>query len=213
MKVLTRTNRSQQGFTIIELLIATTVFGVLLLIASTAVVGLSRQYYKGLIQARTQEVARNISEEIANNIRYSTGGITSASVGDINYTCIANRRYMYRQGRKLGSPGTPAVLIRDEGCGTALPPLGAPIAGQVELMGDNMRLALLRITNTGSLYTISVRILYGDDDLLCSPSADGDCASSTPTVNAGEPDVVCKGQAGSQFCATAETSITVVRRL
>ncbi len=204
----------QSGFTVVELLIATTVFGVVLVIASTAILGLSRQYYKGIVQTRTQEVARQISQEIANNIKFSVTSPTLASNGNVQVLCVSNRRYMYRTGVKLGDPGVPAVLVQDSGCGTAIP---ATLAAAVpparrELIGQNMRLAELRIDSNGPLYSVTVRIAYGDNDLLCSPGA-GDCGSVTATVNAGAGDVQCKGGKGAQFCATAETSLTVVRRL
>ncbi len=52
------------GFTIIELLIATTIFSVVLLLAASGLLYIGRLYYKGLTSSATQEAARNIMQEL-----------------------------------------------------------------------------------------------------------------------------------------------------
>ncbi len=68
-----------------------------------------------------------------------------------------------------------------------------------ELLGPNMRLySFVRTANTltkPQAAQISFKILTGDDVLLDLPAGK------------------CKGRAGSQFCATAELSTYVTRRL
>jgi hypothetical protein len=86
-----------------------------------------------------------------------------------------------------------------------VPNSSSPLAGTArELLGPHMRLGALDITSAGSLYTVHVRVIYGDDDLL------------TPTVS-GSTDwnsELCSGTtAGSQFCAVSDLTTTVKQRL
>lgn len=200
MSNLTKNNK---GFTIIELLIATVVFTVVLLIASAAIIGLSRQFYKGLNKSKTQEVARTISEEIAKNIQYSKvapmpilGGPAGSSAW-----CIANTRYAFMPGQQLGTGGTatPAVLLRADGCATTDSPWDRD-ANETELIGEGMRLSAFEITSDAQqkVYQIRIKVASGTDDLLSDPM----------TANA-----VCRNLTGQQFCAVSEFTMTVVRNM
>lgn len=62
---------NQSAFTIIELMIATLVFSVILLLLSTGLIQIGKNYYKGNLQSRTQETARNIIDEISRGIQFS----------------------------------------------------------------------------------------------------------------------------------------------
>jgi prepilin-type N-terminal cleavage/methylation domain-containing protein len=213
---------NKRGFTIIELMISTTILGVLLLITSAAVIGLTRQFYKGINQAKTQEVARSIAEEIASNIQYSKNtprdidNVLSENIG----WCIADRRYMFFTGQKLGTNAanneSKQVLIREADCsgGDTSPTLG----DGTELVSQNMRLIKFQIdeSTSGMIYKISVTVGYGDDDLFCSTSM-SNCDAGDPIMTAFEleskTDLRCRQGSGSQYCAVSETSLSVVRRL
>ena len=65
------------GFTIIELMIATSVFAVVLVVAASGILAIGMLYYKGVTSSRTQEAARSISNTIANTIQF-----TAQSRGD-----------------------------------------------------------------------------------------------------------------------------------
>jgi len=55
---------------------------------------------------------------------------------------------------------------------------------------------------------VSVRVVYGDADLLRSPSA-----PDSPHA-AMQPDATCQSvRAGTQFCASSELSTVVVKRV
>jgi prepilin-type N-terminal cleavage/methylation domain-containing protein len=212
--------RGQKGFTVLELLISTVVFGVLLLIVSVAIVGLTRNFYRGVNKSKTQETARTISEQIAKAIQYSkTLPQSLPSAGSPPNTvqgwCISNTRYAFVESRQLGTGAgqSPAVLVRGPTCSNPAAPLTRG-ANETEMMGEGMRLANLEITpdSTGEVWSVRVRVVMGEDDLVCSPSA-GDCAATTTSTNQTATDLACKQFAGSQFCAVAEYSAIVVRRL
>ena len=75
----------------------------------------------------------------------------------------------------------------------------AAITNGRELLGNHMRLGTLDITPNGSLYTIHLRVIYGDNDLLSDTSdfSKASCVGSIP---------------GSQFCAVSDLTTTVQKR-
>ena len=201
-----------RGFTIIELLISMTVFSVMLLLVSGVIVQLSRQFYKGLVQSRTQEVARNIGEELAKNIQFSSTPPIELVAGNPGAICIADRRYSFTKNQQLGSgpSQTPRVLTRGVDCSIA-----PPLPTDVELIGERMRLAKLTLSPdaSGKVWRVEVRVVLGENDLVCSPSQAGDCDSNSVSGFLTAEDLSCKSKTGSQFCAVAEYSMTVVRQL
>jgi hypothetical protein len=54
------------------------------------------------------------------------------------------------------------------------------------------------VSGTTGLYSIDVRVVYGDDDLLINPTA---------------TNATCKVGSGSQFCAVSELSTVVQQRI
>jgi prepilin-type N-terminal cleavage/methylation domain-containing protein len=104
---------NQHGFTILELMIATMVFSVIFLSTTTAILQISKLYYKGVVTGRTQEVARGITDQISQQLQLGTGelifaadatqvvaGGNDVTVGGNKLTvqafCIGSSRYTYR---------------------------------------------------------------------------------------------------------------------
>ena len=69
--------------------------------------------------------------------------------------------------------------------------------------------------NGSGPYELEVFEAYGDDDLLCNSANAGTCDGSAPMTLADytNDNVICKGSAGDQFCATARLNTTAGRRL
>ncbi len=215
----------QSGFTIIELLIATLVFSIILLLLSTGLIQIARIYYKGITTSRTQQTARTIMDSISRDIQFSGSSvpvtITSDGGGKYHF-CVNNDRFTYQVNKQLADNPTgnqvAHVLIKDSPatCSSAGPAdLTAPVAGAVELMGNNMRLVNLQIsTPSTSLYTVTVRVVAGDDSYICSPTA-GDCSSGVTDPHITNPtDLTCKTlSTGSQFCAVSELQTTIQKRI
>lgn len=198
-------SRNQEGYTIVELLIATAIFSVVLLLCAAAIVHVGRMYYKGVITTRTQETSRKIVDDVAQSIQFGPGSedpaafVRLVSAGGLNAYCIGSIRYTFNSGQSLGSaPGqTPHVLWKDRISDGVCQPV-AFAAGAEELLGENMRLPQFVITPSGNLWNISVRVTYGDSPQLYeSPSFE-----------------FCKGSsAGGQFCAVSAFNTNVVERL
>lgn len=210
------------GFTIIELMIATTIFSVILLLSATALIQMGRLYYRGVISSRTQETTRTIMDEISRTIQFGGGSTASQVAGQDRSFCVGGKRYSYILSHQLTDNATPGpnqkrnVLVTDTSAACTPQPLATtgPTGNYRELMNPHMRLARLDITPdpANNLYAIKLRVVYGDDDLLCSPSVPGDCSAIATSTSLGNNDLTCKSlRAGTQFCAVSELA-TVVRK-
>ena len=220
-----RTTTGQRGFTIVEFMIATSVFGVVLLIVTAAVLYISRQYQNSLYASSTQAATSNLVDTVAQSIKFSSTPISSTShaSGTKSY-CIGTKQYLYVVGKQVdgGNAATKtrnAVIARqNSNCTLESIITSQPSGSPQELLGRGMRLSKLTITTSPAspaLYTVSARVVYGDDDLLCSPSVSGSCSSSATmsAVDLARSDIICRPQSGSEFCAVSELSSTVYRRL
>lgn len=234
----------QKGFTIIELMIATSVLATILVTVSIIMISIGNLYYKGINQARVQDGTRSIADEISQRLQLSGLPPKQPAAPDPNGTnayCIGTTRYTYVIGVQIGTngPGAPSpspipfqhVLWRDtiqsaDTCQVATLTAANPSQGSdvgnsdakdgSELMVPNSRLINFSITPLSSPYTLALGIAYGDDDLLCSPSVPASCATTTAMTalsNYTHGDLLCKGNAGDQFCSTSDLSTTVVQRL
>lgn len=225
----------ERGFTLVELLIASAVFAVVLLVITGGLLQIGRTYSKGIASARVQEVARGVADDIGRTLQMSGGTIVPSGAmpvnGAIRGICVGTQRYSYAQGKQISS--TTHVFVADtvaNGC-VAGPGGTAPLSqsqmnslagGARELVGERMRLVDLQLTQDAGnprLYNIKVRVAYGDNDLLCSPSMSAtDCnvIGTSPSMALATPptDLICKtAKAGTQYCAVSEIVTTVVKRL
>lgn len=202
--------KSDQGFTIVELMIATTVFSIVLLLVATGMLEVGRLFYKGTTNANTQEIARIVLEDVSQAIQFSGETITLPSASRPNRFCVGSRRYTFNRGVMYN--GTNHIFTVDRyptTCNDSTPAnnLSSPAAGSRELMGRNMRLANIDVrcvngppTCPGGIYTITVRVVYGQDDLL--DDANGTNARCRQDI-----------RAGTQFCSVSELVTTVTRRV
>lgn len=221
-------NRSA-GFTILELLIATAVFSVVLLVLSGAIIQMGRIYGKGVNQAQTQEASRNLIEAIGQGIQLNPGqlaygaSLTSATDPKSRAICINDHQYSFKVGQQQEG-ARHAVVMRTiaGGClGVRAQDLthGTVASDSVELLGPHMRLLRLDIVEApvgSGTYRLTARVAYGDNDLLCggSVSCTDERAALTDDQIAATADVRCKDiRSGSQFCAVSELSTMVGRRL
>src|SRR5581483_1726577 len=217
MFVNTMHRHRQSGFTILELMIAASVFAVVLLVVAVGVTQFSNQYYKGVTSTKTQNATRAIIAEISQAIEFGkTVTVLPAGGGGVAGVCVDNALYSYKIGQQVidSSPNSSLhqgyhglVVGSTNGCtaGTvpSLPVTPAVPAGARELLSRYMRLSALDITGVGDTYTVHVRVIYGDDSLLYP-------AVSSSTNWANEQ---CSNAVGSKFCAVSDLTRTVQQRL
>ncbi len=213
--------RKQAGFTIVELLIATLVFSVVLLLITYGVLAITRVYYRGVTETNTQNTARNIIETVSQSVQFYGGQVLrpatapGAFVAGTSYAyCIGDQKISFVLGYQIAdAPATGKFQSKHAmvlnlpagGCATSSPQnlRGSGAINGRELLGANMRLSkfsIQPITGSTNLYKITVKVVYGDDDLLKSP------ATSTAT----QCNTVVKG---TQFCAVSELSTVVEKRV
>lgn len=210
--------KKQHGFTIVELLIATSVFTVILLLVSVGIIKINANYYKGVNQSRTQQTARAVLDDISQAIQFNNGAVSAPSSpfpsteGDQFAVCVGGNRYsVYLKKMIIADSSTSHALIKDTPGSCAIgDPVdnldggGALPSGTTELLAPRMRVAALSVeqpnsTDSSGLWKVNVRIVYGGDgvtDDLLNGSKDG--------CNTGE---------GSQFCAVSDLTAYVEKRL
>jgi len=218
---------NKSGFTIIELMIATTVFSLVLMICLAGILQITKMYYRSVTQNNTREVARSVTDEIGEAIRFSSQAIrlgpavagpqindVSGITPDTGYFCIGDKRYSYAIDRQVKS--NPVANTKQKKHALWVDTLGGcagplilsddnPSPEGRDLVPQNMRLfdlSIKNVGNTGDVYEISVGVAYGDDDLLF------------PRPQESPTELTCEGAfVGSEFCATTNLTVTVQKRL
>lgn len=209
-------SNNETGFTLVELMIATSVFAIILLVITAGLIQVGRMFFKGVSITNTQEEARNITESISQAIQFSGESVTTEITPNADGTkgfCAGNKRYSYVIGKQLVD-GTPEddkqsnhVMVLDniDSCNgsTQAQPIisGGLTSSSRELMGAKMRIANLELksislTDRKDVYSFKIRIISGDTDLLTADLQN------------------CKQDSGgSQFCAASELSTTIQKRI
>jgi type II secretory pathway pseudopilin PulG len=230
-------NPSQEGFTIVELLIATLVFSMVLLVIIYGVLSFSHAYFTGVNSSATQTSARTIINSVSQAIEFSGNIITPTTVDSAAgyppgtyYFCAGNTTYLFVQGAMYDG-ATPTKtdpgLFSLPGTCTSDPfsKASAATAGK-ELLTANMRIPYLDVAQAdvlGRLYSVGASVVYGESDLLCNVSKNGSAGGCQPgdaqngtgvsVKGSGVNDVVCRQVTGSQFCAHAGLATTVSLRV
>ena len=196
---------SNKGFTIVELLIATTILTTVLVSASFVLVQVGRLYYKGNITAKTQQATRNIVDSISRPIQLQGGNLIGPSgPASQSYICIGLQRFTYQTVQQVGVACYNHALIRDTlsdpaACGTNVPPLtGSVPPGGESMLSDGMRLFELNVGPGASpgVYEVTVRAGYGEI-----------------TSFNGTQDGCLSQLAGGQFCAYTSYKTSVSARI
>ena len=222
-----KTTNKDHGFTIVELMVATVVFSLVLVLCLTALIQVSRIYFKGVTTARTQEAARQLIDDITQAVQFSAASVTitgpvAAPVNPLtpasnNYgrLCVGDKRYSFVVDRKLtgvtnetNKTTVHAVWVDDfPNCANRNPsPLNLGQANPDgtngrELLGENMRLANFNVGSVDGparLWNVRIAVVYGDNDL----------------IEYAEGTIKClPGTAGTQYCATSQLNSMIQRRV
>lgn len=251
---------TQNGFTILELMVATVVLSVVLLIATMTILGVGKLYYKGQNATRTNDTARNIMADISQHIEFSSqppllvaspaittpsacpifpaGSSTSlwctgSGTSQVYAYCIDTTRYSFVIGQQLKDSAnhvlwedtlSPAAATSCTPVNVSVPTPSDTVGGGIAGTGKELLLSGMRLTgfevaknlSTGA-YDITVDVAYGDDDLLTAaatpPGTDAHPAIKFAQYTPTPTNIHCLSTVGDQFCATANLSTSVMRRL
>ncbi len=226
-------NKEQLGFTIIELLIATTVFSVLLVGVLASFVKISDLFYKGVSMSKTQEDARNIVQSITDDIQFTSSNVDNMRADHSQFVyngsspsgyaqqgafCVGNHKYSFQIGKQVDS--TTYGLGRDTiagGCDTNASPSPA-----VNMLDAGMQLNELIVNcSGGSTGRCNVKIhviFYGVDHTgqfysQCTNDPMPDCPNSANYLSDQSlaPDARCTGSIQStDLCAAVDYDSTVL---
>lgn len=214
-----------KGFTIIELMIATSVFSIILLVALAGFTSIGRIFYKGVTINQTQDITSQILTDVSQNIQ-SAASISSNSSSPhyltgngYNYYCVGGTRYTVNLQHELNtsqaedySVGGNFGLVRDQLPGATA--CAAPCATSsgcpsgtlsfnhpVEMLSNKMRLMRLDIASVnGRLYNVSVVVAFGDDDAFSN-------------INDADKITCENGQGAQAFCSVNKLSTGVYEGL
>jgi len=214
---------NQSGFTIVELMIATLVFSVVLMVITTGVISFSNFYYKGLNSSATQVATQGAVDNIVQSIQFSSVGTITSTDGTEGFFCAGNKLYVYTLGQQFtGNPAaTTGLYAMDKGASCT----NTPPSGGTELLAKNMRLTKISVSQNNpvaNLWQVTLNVAYGDSDLLCdpsigSPTTAGSCATNGVNYAANAlvsgNSIICKAQVGSQFCSTSAVSNVTQQRI
>lgn len=228
-----RVTVKQQGFTLVELMIATVIFSTILLATMTVLLQVGRIYYKGVITNRTQEVARTINDEISQQLQFGgsaprTGAERTFDNGvKVNAFCIGNQRYSYVMNAKVssgaleGQPQTDAnghvlqhALWRD-----TISPAAPCDPLNLSLRNPNATTGVTQGTSGEELLGQNMRL---SSSFAAPRTCNGSLCSFTVSVLYGDDDLLqpdatnptgCGNIAGSQWCAVSTIRSQVFQRL
>ena len=110
-KKLPTKETGQSGYTLVEIMIATSIFAGILIICLTALTVMSRIYFKGVSEAKAQATARNILANVIQTIQSTGAGLIVFQDGAYDQTnskdsgwrayCIGGVKYSYRLNYQL----------------------------------------------------------------------------------------------------------------
>lgn len=196
-------SKKQTGFTIVELMIAISVFAVAMMLVMGGVLMIGRQYQQGVTRTKLESASREIHQNIANSIQFASGSPIFVANTDWRSICVGDQRYTYaltqaaydtlgaidslKNGLYLDivTPGTCDVPASPENLNNLLP-------------NDSKVLKLSYNTTDNTISTVFIR---SDSDLLDIP--DGGNVDN----------IKCKGAVtGKEYCAVVQFSSTAIRR-
>lgn len=206
----------EAGFTIVELMIATMVFSVILTMITFGVISFSSRYYKGVNASATQNTTRTIVDTVTQAIQFGTASVTPS--GANNFFCAGGLVFMFDTNGVMftGAPGQRGVYVAPKNTEVCQ---NQSLTGGKQLLANRMRVtsfSLAPVAGVADMYQLRLVIAYGNDNVLCAPSLPQACnpsASYTATNFINRPDVKCFAGSGNQYCAVSRLTANVQKRV
>lgn len=227
-------SKAENGFTIIELMIAASVLAVILLMVTVIMINIGNLYYKGVTQARVQDDVRSISDDLAKQLELDDAALVPGSTVvytnhgqnvNVSSYCVGSVRYSYVVGIQMGSGFDTDALPTHQ--------INHVLWRDVDIKGDCEPLDLTASDPTAAAPTLSQP---GSGSELAAPGsrlayftitstsgispytislelAYGNYDLLTATTGSPTNLVNCKVGTGDRFCATSNLTTTVASRL
>lgn len=194
--------QSRKGFTIIELMIAISIFAAAMTLVLAGVIFIARQYQQASNRVALEDASRNVHQQVLQSIQFSGIDTESATSGSYTATCVGNIMYVY------GARAANGAVIANS----------ADYTAQAEglFVKDN-----LNSCNSADVSTANARNILPTGAKVAGFSVSAAGAVSTqfakaPTdllsFNAGE--VTCNTTiTGREYCATVKLDSAAARRV
>ncbi len=199
----TRPHRSQAGFTIVELTLATAFIAFLLMFMLATMTQVMRNYNKGLAVKEINQTARSVMQEMGSLAQgTSSTAINTAYIGN-GRVCFGGVSYVWNtKGATTNkySTGASFVMVRVNDAAGALCSSGLPSVTQANAT------ELL----SGSVWVQQVSVAVSSNQKLIDISIALSTASpNQPTGFDPVLGTICDGSKDSQYCAIATFKTTV----
>lgn len=229
----------QSGFTIIELMIATLVFSIVLIVVTVGVLKFTNAYYKGVNAATVQSTARTITDKVSQAVQFGNATLVTSDdaalapsgANAIGTFCAGGYLFAYTRGIQYAG-GTASVAnaglymrpLAGSSSSCVKPTTSAELSGGEQLLSKGMRITDISLLREGAneIYTFHITLALTPDnggDLLCTPNDTAiPCSSVSTEADAetklpGIADVQCKAATGNEFCAVANLTTSIQKRV
>ncbi len=165
---------NSKGFTLIELMISTVVFSSILLIATIAIIYVSKTYVEGQVVIKNQDNSQAILMNLANAIKFDDNSNNNIVLPQLNsstnnyYFCIGSYEYIYSLNQLFTSNNQVAGLLQltNSLSPNCVYPTSINIGSSRQLLSQNERVGQLAISQNNNIYDISLTIGYGNNSVL-----------------------------------------------
>jgi hypothetical protein len=206
---------------LVELMIATSIFAMVLVVMLASFLQIARMFYKGVSIASTNAAARSLVEEVVNDVRFVSQSPVACDTTTCpsykKYFCVGNHRYTYVTAPDRGAAAKVsstdisiprpasinAGIVQDTVSGCPSFTSVAVGANPRQLLGLNMQLNDMEFkpADNGVLLHVHV-LLYGADGNVFASDKN---PSDSPAEALIEKDAHCSGTLlDTQLCSMAD---------
>jgi prepilin-type N-terminal cleavage/methylation domain-containing protein len=194
--------KKNSGFTIIELLIAISVFSLAIVLIMSGTIQLGRLYKQGATKARLSTISREIHAQFAQDLQYSKEYNTYTNVAtNENYICLGTSRYRVVTNLSLSNYGELNLdtISGPSACSTATASKTQKLLSPTGPNNNNSRATNFDFTippNSTSPYVLYTRFVTGEKDLF-NNNFSNRCTSSF----------------GKEYCVVIELKSVLARKV
>lgn len=187
---------TQKGFTIIELLIAISVFSVTILLVTSVVLGISKQYQKASYTAKLNDASRNFQQDIKDSILQGNTVTQYINKND-HALCTGNIKYYWTTPNTESPPALPDLLklgLFKISNNSSDPDCLVDGSDGTNLLPKDAFVKSIILTKNGSVNNLTTSFAIGSADMFVDSDVSNSCL---PTLKGGD------------FCSKVEYSSTI----
>lgn len=193
------------GFTVVELMIAITVFSVLMLIVTIGVFQVAREYQQASTRTRLESASRNIHQQVADGVKYSgSTPALSTVVSGWQSLCTGNQRFTFASSLPTYTSSSYTALntglyLYTDASGPCSASSPGPTVG-TNLLPTNARVVSFVYDSLNGAFV--TKFIVSDSDLVDfgATGAAGELKCKAPVV-------------GGEYCAVVELQSSFIKRV